>query len=250
MNHFFQYRKQVFHAANLLIVNQNKSVLEVGFHFFGIGHKIWTQITAIELHTFYYINCSFSAFGFFNSNYTVFAHFLHRLSNQLADGAVVVGRNRSHLLNFAIVVAYRLGHFIQFTHCSNHRFVDTALQIHRIRTGCNVLQTTCYDGLRQYCCGSSSITSYISGFACYFLQHLGTHVFNWVYQFNFFRYSYTIFCDVRSAKFFVDYNIATFGSQGYFNSICQGINASFQAIAGRQIKVYFLCHDFSFLSIR
>jgi len=51
-------------------------------------------------------------------------------------------------------------------------------------------------------------------------------------------------------NFFVDYNIATFRSQGYFNSICQGINASFQAIAGRQIKVYFLCHDFSFLSIR
>ena len=75
LNDFFQYRKQVFHAADFLVVNQDVRVFQLGGHVFAVGHEVWRQIPAIKLHTFNGIQVGFGTFGFFNSDYTVFANF-------------------------------------------------------------------------------------------------------------------------------------------------------------------------------
>lgn len=113
----------------------------------------------------------------------------------------------------------------QAFHYFGNGFVNTALQVHRVSACCYVLQTFADDRLGQYSSGSGTITCNICSFGSYFFYHLGAHVLDGVFQFNFFCYSYTIFSNGRSTEFFLDNHVAAFRTQGYFYSVGQGVNA-------------------------
>ena len=248
MGHFLQNMQDILHSTDFLVVNQDIWILQLNFHFFAVGNEIRRDITTVELHTFYHIYCCIGTFCFFNSNNPFFTHFAHSSSNQLANFCIAVGRNSSNLLNFLRVVTNCLRLTFQAVNYLAYRFINPSLQIHWIRTSSNVFQSLRNNRLRQYSCSSSSVTRLISGFRCYFLYHLGTHVFNRIFQFNFFSYGYPIFGYLGSSKFLFNNHVATFGSEGYFNRIGQGIYPFLHPVSCINVEKYLFCHIFLFFT--
>jgi hypothetical protein len=58
----FEKREKIFQAGNLLLMDQDVSVLEDSFDALGIGHKVRRQVAFIELHALYHFKCGFDPF--------------------------------------------------------------------------------------------------------------------------------------------------------------------------------------------
>ena len=102
----FGDRQQIFHCADLLFADQDQAILEHALHAVRIGHEVGRNIPSIELHPFDDIQCGLDRLGLFNRDDAILADFLHRLGDDVADGGIVIGRNRSDLSDH--FTAYRL----------------------------------------------------------------------------------------------------------------------------------------------
>ncbi len=129
----------------------------------------------------------------------------------------------------------------------NHRngcLVDTPFQVHWVHARCNGTQAFCHDGLRQYGCSGGTITGHIVGLGSHFFNHLGAHVFELVFQLDFFGYRYTVFSDGGGTKSLVQNHVAAFRAQSYLDCVCQYVNAFDHFGAGAVTEFnFFSCHD-------
>ena len=107
-----EQREKILHRADLLFVNQDVRILEHGFHALGVGDEIRREIAAVELHAFDHFELRLERLGFFHGDDAIFADFLHRLGNDLADGLVVVGADGADLSNH--VSGHGLGELVEF----------------------------------------------------------------------------------------------------------------------------------------
>ena len=48
--HLLEHGQQIFHRANLLLVDQDDRILEDDFHALRVGHEVGRQVAAVELH--------------------------------------------------------------------------------------------------------------------------------------------------------------------------------------------------------
>ena len=80
--------------------------------------------------------------------------------------------------------------------------------------------------------GGGAVTRNIVCFGGGFFEQLGAHVFEWVFEFNFFCYGNTIVGDGGCAEFAVKRHIASLGTQGGDHSFGNDVHAFFQFAAG------------------
>src|SRR4029077_12143923 len=92
-----QKRETIFSRADLLLVDQDVSILQRNFHPLGIGHKVRRQIPTIKLHAFDNIQLGLERLGFFNSDDAILAPLLHGLRNNVPNSLVVVCAYRADL---------------------------------------------------------------------------------------------------------------------------------------------------------
>ena len=124
-----------------------------------------------------------------------------------------------------------------------HSLVDTTLQIHRIGTGGNILQTLVDDALGEDGSSGGTVAGIITCLRGHALHQLGTCILKLVFQFHFLGHCHTVLGNLGCAKLLLDHHITTFGAEGYLNSISQLVYALLQKVAGIGIELYFFCHD-------
>ena len=61
LGHLLEEREQILEAADLLFVNQDVGVFELGFHRLGIGDEVGREIAFVELHAFDHVERGFDA---------------------------------------------------------------------------------------------------------------------------------------------------------------------------------------------
>ena len=122
----------------------------------------------------------------------VFGNFFHSLGNDVANLGVVVGADGGHLFYFVDVAANFLSLSFDVGYDGCHGFVDTAFEVHRVGTCGNVFKTCVYDGLSQHGGCGCAVAGLVVGFGSHFLNHLGTHVFDAVFEFNLFGHGYAV----------------------------------------------------------
>src|SRR5579859_4283244 len=87
----FKDREQVFHGGDFLFVDEDVSVFEYRFHALRIGDEVGGEVSAVELHALNHVELGLHGLGLFHGDHAVFAHLLHGLGDDLADGLIVVG---------------------------------------------------------------------------------------------------------------------------------------------------------------
>ena len=88
---FLEQRKQVLQARDFLLVNEDVSVFENGFHRLRVGHEVGRQITFVELHALDHFERGLDRFGFLDGDGAVLADLVHGVGDDLADRLVPVG---------------------------------------------------------------------------------------------------------------------------------------------------------------
>ena len=218
-------------------MQQHERIFQRGDLFLGVVDEVRRQVAAIELHTFHDFQFAFQASAVFHGDHAFFADFVHRISNDVADGAVGVGGDAAHLSDFFIGGA-RLGDFFQLFNCCDHRFVDTALEIHWIHTGGDIFHAFFQDCLSQHSRGGGAVASDVGSLGSNFFHHLRAHVFELVFEFDFFSNRYTVLGDGRRAEGAIQHHVAAFRAQGDFYRISQYVDADYHFVASDVAKFY------------
>ncbi len=220
-------------------MQQDDRVFQLDSHLVGVGDEVRGQVTAVELHAFNNIGLCFQTFVLFDGDHTFVADFLHRVRDLTADFFLAVCRDGADLGNFVAVVDRARCCFDRFDD-SGGRHVDAALQVHRVHASGNRFHAFFNDGLGQNGCGCCTVTRFVVGPGSNFLDHLCAHVFELVFQFDFFRYGYTVFGDARRAKGFVQHNVTAFGAQCDFDGIGKDVHTLKHLVTGVGPEFYVL----------
>ena len=218
-------------------------MVHLTLHLFGISHKVWRNVSTVELHTFNNLHACGCTLCFFNSDNAFLLNFLHSFSNKQANLIVVVGRDASNILNLIEIVANFLRLSLDAFNNLSNSLVDTAFHIHRVCSGSNILQACCNNCLSEQCSGCCSVASVVAGLRSNFLYQLSTHILELVFKFNFFCHAHTVLGDVRSTKLLFENHIATLRAKCHFHRISQCVNTLLKLFTSLDIKFNFFCHD-------
>ncbi len=228
--------KQVFHRADLLLVDQDVGILQSGFHALGIGNEVGREVAAVELHAFDDIQLGFEGLRLFHGDDAVFADLLHGLGNDAADGFIVVGGNGADLGDH--VAADRLGELVEFTLATLAGFLvdltgdggdgplDAALHGHGIGSGSHGLHAFTIDGLGQDSGGGGAIAGHVGGLRGDFAHHLRAHVFEGVFEFDFLGYGDAVFGDGGRTEFLLNHDVAALGTERDLHGVGQKVDAA------------------------
>ena len=97
LDHGLEQRQQRLQDGELLLVDQDVGVLELGPHLLGVGDEVGRDVAAVELHALDHVELGREALGLLDRDHALVADLLHRLGQHLADLGVAVGRDRADL---------------------------------------------------------------------------------------------------------------------------------------------------------
>src|SRR5579883_3475445 len=97
LNHRLEQRQHGLQARQLLLMQKDVRVLELGHHLLGVGDEVGREIAAVELHALDDLELRLEALGLLDRDHALVADLVHRLGDHLADLDLAVGRNRADL---------------------------------------------------------------------------------------------------------------------------------------------------------
>src|SRR3954471_12698020 len=238
--HLLEHRQEILHRADLLFVDQDDRVLEHHFHALGIGDEVGRQVAAVELHAFDDLERGLERARFLDRDHAVLADLVHRVGDDLADRLVVVGRNGADLGDH--VAADLLGHALDFSGEGLDGLLDAALDVHRVRTGDDVLRAFAVDRLRQHRRGGGPVAGGVRRLARDLTDHLRAHVLERILQVDFLGHRHAVLGDGRRAEFLVEDDIAALRAEGDLYRIGQLVHTAQDRLAGLLAVHNLFCH--------
>src|SRR5262249_21257547 len=145
-------------------------------------------------------------------------------SDDLADGGVVVRRDRADLGDFLLVLD-RLGDLLHFRDDGLNGAVDATLELHRVVARGDDLGAFAVDGLSENGSSRGAVAGVVVGLRSDFADHLSSHVLELVRKLDFLGDGDAVLGDVRSAERLLDDDVAAFGAEGDFYSVGEDVHA-------------------------
>ncbi|MCY1225193.1 hypothetical protein D9M72_373830 [compost metagenome] len=238
-----QHRQQVTDVADLLVEQQHEGVVQQRRLLLGVVDEVGRQVAAVELHAFDDVEFAVQRLAVFHGDHAFLADLVHRVSDELADGFVAVGRDGADLRDF-LGGGGGLRSLLQLGDQGRDSLVDAALQVHRVHAGSHQLETFANDGLCQDRGGRGAVTSVVAGLGGHFLHELGAHVLQLVLEFDFLGHGHTVLGHGGGAERTLEHHVAALGAQGHFDCVGQDVDTLDHACAGFAAEDYvFCCHD-------
>ncbi len=172
-SHLLQQGQQILHGADLLLVDQDVGIFQDHFQALRVGHEVGAQVAAIKLHAVDSFETGVHGLRLFDGDHAVLTDNLHRVSDDVADFLVAIGRDRAHLGNGTFIHGLRqlakgaalspLAVLVAGADDGGHGLVDAALQSGRVGAGGHRLHAFAEDSLGQNGCGGGAVTGNIGG---------------------------------------------------------------------------------------
>ena len=223
-----QHRLQV---GELLLVQEDVGIFELSNHLVGVGDEVGRQVAAVELHAFDDFELGLGGLGFLDGDDALVADLLHRLGDHLADFGVAIGRDGADLGDFFRGLDL-LGVLVEVVDDFGDGQVDAALQVHRVHAGSNRLVAFADDRLGQNGRGGGAVAGDVVGLRGDFADHLGAHVLELVFEFDFLGDGDAVLGDARRAERLVDDDVAALGAERHLHGVGEDVDAAQHALAG------------------
>ena len=127
--------QEALQDRELLLVDQDVGVLELGPHLLGVGDEVGRDVAAVELHALDHVELGGQALRLLDRDHALVADLLHRLGQHLADLGVAVGRDRADLGDLLGGRDLLRARPSQVLDHGLDREVDAALEVHRVHAG-------------------------------------------------------------------------------------------------------------------
>src|SRR5579859_299722 len=221
-------------------MDEDVGVLEHAFHALGVGHEVRREVAAVELHAFHDFQLRLHGLGFFDRDYAVLAHLLHRFRDDLADRLVIVGRDGADLCDHLAGHGFRervqealfaLTVFADLASNSDHGLFDAPLEPHRVRAGSSRLHAFAEDGLCQHGGGGGAVAGNVAGLAGDFTHHLCAHVLERVLQLDLFGYGHAVLGDGRRTELLLDDHVAALRTERDLHCVGKYVHAAKDRLA-------------------
>src|SRR5437016_4725718 len=220
----FEQRQQIFHRADLLLVDQDVHVLEYALHALRVGHKVGREVSAVKLHALDYFEGGLHRFGFLDGDDAILADLLHGFGNDAAHLLVGVGTNGPYLRDH--VALHLAGEPLDLSHGNFHGLVDAAFERHRARACGHRSYTLTEDCLGQHGRSGGAIASHIRRLGRNLAHHLCTHVLERVLQLDLLCHGHTVFGDDWRAKLLLDDGVAPLRAERDLYRVSQNVDAA------------------------
>ena len=235
LDNLLEHRHHVFDVADFLFVNEHVGVFKDDFHAGRIGHEVRRQVAAIELHAFDPLLFGLKALAFVDGDDSVFANLAHRIGEKVADFAIVVTGDRSHIGHRFLVLDLD-GHLVQFSGDVRNGGFDAALHLNRIDTSDDSLEALVENRFGHHGCGGRAVTGNIGSLRRDFADHSGAHVFVRVFQVDFLGDGHAVFGDRWATEALLQNHISALRTKCDLNGASELADATANRFAGFLIK--------------
>ncbi len=228
-------------SRDLGVRDEDVGLVEHDLHPLGVGHHVGRHVALVELHALDEVELQAEGLGLLDGDDAVLADLVHRLGDDLADGHVVVGRDRGDVgdLRLGLDVA---GHRADgFDHALDGR-VHAALQHGRVGAGCDVAQALADHGLGQDGRGGGAVTGDVVGLGGHLLDELGTHVLVGVLQLDLASDGDAVLGDGGGAPLLLEHDVAALGAEGHLDRVCELVDTSLEPATGVLVELDLLGH--------
>ena len=230
LHHRLEQRQHRLQAGELLLVQQDIGVLELGDHLLGIGDEVGRDVAAVELHALDDLDLGVERLRFLDRDHALVADLLHRLRDHLADGGVAVRRDGADLRDLGRG-ADLLGALLDVLDHRRHRDVDAALEVHRVHAGRDRLCAFAHDRLRQHGRRGGAVARHVVGLGGDLAHHLRAHVLELVLELDFLRDRDAVLGDARRAERLVEHDVAALRPERHLDGIGEDVDAAQHAVA-------------------
>ena len=235
----FEHRQHRLEVGELLLVQEDERILELGHHLLGVGDEVGREVAAVELHALDDFELELERLGLLDGDDALVADLLHGLGDLLADDLLAVGGDRADLgdlfggldlLRALAEVDDRLG--------DGH--VDAALEVHRVHAGGNRLGAVADDRLGENGGGGGAVAGDVVGLRSDFADHLGAHVLELVLKLDFLGDGDAVLGDARGAERLVEDDVAALGAERDLHRVGEDVDAAQHLVArvGREFYVF------------
>ena len=246
LHHRFEQRQHGLQAGELLLVQEDVGVLQLGDHLLGVGDEVGRDVAAVELHALDDLDLGLHRLGFFDRDDALVADLLHRLGDHAADGGVAVRRDGADLGDFG-GGADRLGALLDVLDHGGDRDVDAALEVHRVHAGGDRLGAFLHDRGGQHGGGGGAVAGEIVGLLGDFAHHLRAHVLELVLELDLLGDGDAVLGDARGAERLVEHDVAALRAERDLHRIGEDLDAAQHAVARIDGEFDFLGSHFSLL---
>src|SRR5699024_2608013 len=231
LGHALEDRQQVADVRDLLVVQQDERILQLGLHRLRVVDEVRRQVAAVELHALDDVELVLQARALLDGDHAFLADLVHGLGDQLADVGVGVGRDRTDLGDLLAGRA-GLGDLLQLLDGRGDGLVDAALEVHRVHAGGHGLHALADQGLGQHGGGGGAVAGVVGGLGSDFLDHLRAHVLELVGQFDLLGDGHAVLGDRRGAEALLEHDVAALRAQGRLDGVGEHVHAADHAGAG------------------
>ena len=228
-------------VAQLLVVNQDQWLFEEHVHRGGAVDEVGGDVALVELHPVHVFDLGVGRLAFFDGNDSVLANPLECIGQQFADGAIVVGANRTHGGNF-VLARHRLGHGDEFFGGGCHGLINAAADGGGIAAGDYVPQAFLEDGAGEHRGGGGAVAGQVGSLLGDFDNQLRAHVLKAVFQVDFLGHGHAVLRHGRTAEGLVDNHVLAGRAHRHRDGVRQLVHTGQQAGAGDIIKKKLLRH--------
>ena len=234
-----QQRQHRLQAGQLLLVDQDVGVGQLGDHLLGVGDEVRRDIAAVELHALDHVELGLDALGLLDRDDALVAYLLHRLGDHLADLHLAVGGDRADLR--------RLGRrgdllrsLLQLVDDRVDGAIDATLQVHRVHARGHRLGALAHDRLRQHRRRGGAVAGDVVGLRGHLAHHLCAHVLELVAELDLLGDGHAVLGDARRTEALVQHHVATLRAQRDLHRVGQDVHAAQHARTGVTAEPYVL----------
>ena len=230
LHHRFEHRQQRLQRRELLLVDQDVGIVELGDHLLGVGDEVGREIAAVELHALDDVELGLEALGLFDRDDAFIADLLHRLGDHLADGGVAVRGNRADLGDL-VVRGDLLGVLLEVGDDGLDGEVDAALQVHRVHAGGDGLGAFADDRGREHGRGGGAVAGDVVVLGGDFAHQLRAEVLELVGELDFLGDGHAVLGDARGAEGLLDDDVAALRAERHLHRVVEDFDAAQHAVA-------------------
>ena len=221
---------QLLHRGDLLLVDEDVGVLELGGQLVGVGDEVRADVAAVELHALDDVDLVLDALALFDGDDAVFTDLGHGVGDLLADRLFVVGADRADLGDDAEVAAHLGGLLVEVGEHRGDRRVDAGLEAERADAGGDGLEALGEDRLGEHGGGGGAVAGLGAGLRGHFAHQARAHVLERVAELDLLGDGHAVLGHLGAAPALVDHDVAAGGAEGALHRAGELLDAGADAI--------------------